>query len=113
LQKTADAGAKMIEVYRNVAQSTPQGAAVDQKLLKWMQEHQREMGIADLMANAVAGMDDEHAQMLAQKIFGGDGEGEVRAAPGAAGERSRGRRGFKDRTNRKGREAKAQRARAR
>jgi hypothetical protein len=69
LQKTADAGAKIIEVYRNVAQSTPQGAAADQKLLKWMQEHQREMGIADLMANAVAGMDDEHAQMLAQKIL--------------------------------------------
>lgn len=69
-EKTATAAGQIIQTYREVAQSTPQGAIVDAQLKSWMQQHQQAAGVIDIMSAAVNNnVDDAAAQSLARQVM--------------------------------------------
>lgn len=68
--KTAGALSQVIQTYREVAQTTPQGALVDAQLKSWMQSHQQANGVLDLVSDVVANhVDDAAAQALARQVI--------------------------------------------
>lgn len=70
LEKTATSLSQSIQVYREIAQTTPQGALADQALKVWMGKHQQVNGVADIVARVLnEQVDDSAARELAQEVL--------------------------------------------
>lgn len=70
LTKTAGTLTQGIEVYREVAKTTPQGAAADEALVSWLRSHQQAAGVAAIVAQAVdSQVNNFAAKQLAQQVL--------------------------------------------